>query len=354
MADVITPYGTATLLGLLRRTENIQYFWQNLYTRQINFDTAMIYLERVYRKNKKLAAFVAPNVQAGLNRLEGYTTEAVSPAYIKEKDVVDINLPFVRRPGEALITGSMTPEQRRMAWIAEFSDQHEVKIRNRWEWMSAMAAINGSITIESERYPKAVLDFGRDPGLSLTTDWTAQGANPMADIYKMRKKVNALTGGRVTTHIFGDQAWAAFYKAHKDDLKDLMDTTLRGSETAITKLVDGFEGMEYVGVIQGLNGAGRIEVWTYNTQYEDDNGDMQYFLDPGSVFGIAESLFDGVRCFGAIRDGRAGYQPIEIFPKNWVGNEDPFDEFIMHQSAPLFVPGEPNSTFLIKAVATQP
>ena len=137
MADVITPYGTATLLGLLRRTENIQYFWQNLYTRQINFDTAMIYLERVYRKNKKLAAFVAPNVQAGLNRLEGYTTEAVSPAYIKEKDVVDINLPFVRRPGEALITGSMTPEQRRMAWIAEFSDQHETKIRNRWEWMSA-------------------------------------------------------------------------------------------------------------------------------------------------------------------------------------------------------------------------
>lgn len=350
MPDVINTFDTATLLGLITRTEEPTYFWQKFFTRQINFDGNKIYLERVFRRNKKLAAFVAPNVQAGLNRLEGYSAEAVSPAYIKEKDIIDINLPFVRRPGEALVTGSMTPEQRRQAWIAEYADQHVTKIKNRWEWMCAQAVINASITIESERYPKAVLDFGRDPSLTLVTNWNAAGANPMADIYTQRRRANALSGARITTHIFGADAWAAFYKVHKEELKDLMDTTRRGSDTTITRLWDGYQGMEYMGTIVGLNGAGRIEVWVMSEQFENDEGEMEYFLDQGSVLGIAESLFDGVRCFGAIRDGRAGYQAIDIFPKNWVGNEDPFDEYIMHQSSPLFVPGEPNATFLIKAV----
>src|SRR5699024_9589435 len=141
-----------------------------------------------FRSQKKLGAFVAPNVQAGLNRLEGYSSEAYAPAYIKEKDVVDINLPLFRLPGEAPITGSLSNEQRRQAWITELSAQHRRRIHNRFEWMAAQAAITGQITIESKRYPKAVLDFGRDANLTSAPDWktTTTSANPMKDIKDQR------------------------------------------------------------------------------------------------------------------------------------------------------------------------
>lgn len=349
--DIIQPFDMVTLGGVLRRTELPIYFWQQFYTRQINFETQKIFFEDVFRSNKKLAAFVAPNVQAGLNRLEGYQTEAYAPAYIKEKDVVDINLPLYRMPGETPVTGSLTNEQRRMAWIAELSEQHRTKIYNRFEWMSAKAAIYGQVTIESEKYPRAVLDFGRDPGLTLVTDWTAAGANGFQDIKRQRLLSNQLTGSKITTNVFGADAWDAFYTKHQAELKDLMDTRYRGSDTTISRMTEGYEGNEYVGVIQGLNGAGRMEVYINNATFENERGETEYHLDQGSVWGVSESMFQGVRCFGAIRDGRAGYRPIDIFPKNWVGQEDPFDEYIMHQSAPLFVPGEPNATYLIKAVS---
>lgn len=349
--DIIQPYDMVTLMGVLRRTELPIYFWQQFYNRQVNFDTQKIYFERVFRKDKKLAAFVAPNVQAGLNRLEGYSAEAYAPAYIKEKDTIDINLPFYRMPGEQPVTGSMTPETRRQAWITELSEQHRTKIYNRFEWLAAKAAIYSQVTIESEKYPRAVLDFGRDPGLTLVTNWAAPGANGFADIKKQRILSNQLSGSKITTNVFGADAWDAFYTLHAAELKDLMDTRYRGSETTITRMTDGYEGMEYVGVIQGLNGAGRMEVYINTSTFENDQGETEHYLDQGSVWGVSESLFSGVRCFGAIRDGRAGYRPIDIFPKNWVGQEDPFDEYIMHQSAPLMVPGEPNATYLIKAVS---
>lgn len=346
----LTPYDIVTLLGVLRRTDLPTYFFQQLYGRQINFETQKIYFERVYRNRKGLAAFVAPNVQAALNRQEGYTAEAHAPAYIKEKDTIDINMPFYRLPGETPVTGSLTNEQRRQAWIAELTQQHLTKINNRFEWMAARAAIDAQIVIESERYPRAVLDFGRNPGLTLLTDWKAAGANGFNDIKKQRRLSNQLTGSKITTNIFGADAWDAFYDLHKAELKDLLDTRFRGSETNITRMLDGYEGMEYVGVIQGLNGAGRMDVYINTSTYIDEKGQTQYYLDQGSVFGYSEAMFDGVRCFGAIKDGRAGYKAIDIFPKNWVGQEDPFDEYLMHQSAPLFVPGEPNATYLIKAV----
>jgi len=58
-------------------------------------------------------------------------------------------------------------------------------------------------------------------------------------------------------------------------------------------------------------------------------------------------MMDGVRCFGAIRDKKAGYQALEFFMKNWE-IEDPSHEYIMSQSAPLMVPKEPNATYSIK------
>lgn len=348
--EQIIPYSTTTLLKVQQVVKNPFSFFLQFFPNQINFDTETISFEKVVVDNRRMAAFVAPNVQAGLNRIDGYDARSYKPAYIKEKDVVDINIPFFRRAGETPVTGSLTPQQRRLAVIAKFTQEHITKIQNRWEWMAARALLDGAIEINGDRYTRSYLSFGRDPGLTLTTNWKDPNANAFNDIKRMRVLSNRLCGTKITTNIFGADAWDAFCALHKDFLKDLLDTRFRGSDTKYSKLVDGYDGVEYVGEIVGLNGAGRMQVYINTATFEDDNGEMQYVQDQGSVFGVDGSAVQGVRCFGAIRDGRADYKAIPIFPKNWIGNDDPFDEFIMHQSAPLMVPMVPNATYYIKAV----
>jgi hypothetical protein len=53
---------------------------------------------------------------------------------------------------------------------------------------------------------------------------------------------------------------------------------------------------------------------------------------------------NGTRCYGAIRDKRAGLAAMSLFPKMW-DQEDPSVTYTMTQSAPLMVPGNPNNSF---------
>ena len=351
MQGDIIPYSTTTLLGVQTRVIQPFSFWLQFFTQTLNFDTETISFEKVQINNRGLAPFVAPNVQAAYNRLDGYDAAQFKPGYIKEKDVVDINMPFFRQAGETPVSGSLSPNQRRAAIIAKLTQDHVTRIHNRFEWMASQAIQHAAIEISGERYTKSVLSFGRDPNLTLTTDWTeGKGGNGFNDIKRMRVLSNRLCGSEIRINIFGADAWDAFYKLHKEELKDLLDTRYRGSDTNITKLIDGFDGIEYVGDIVGLNGAGRIKVFINTMVYTDEKGATQYFQDQGSVVGIDPNAFSGVRCFGAIRDGRADYKSMEIFPKNWVNGEDPYEELIMHQSAPLMVPLAPNATYYIKAV----
>ncbi len=101
---------------------------------------------------------------------------------------------------------------------------------------------------------------------------------------------------------------------------------------------------EFRGVLQGANGQGRLEVYTYNEQYEDENDVTQSIMNTYSVVGTGNNL-RGVRCYGAIRDKRAGLQALPLFPKMW-DQEDPSATFVMTQSAPLMVPVNINNSFV--------
>ena len=118
-----------------------------------------------------------------------------------------------------------------------------------------------------------------------------------------------------------------------------------GLDVNVSRMNDGYEGQEYMGVIQGSNGGGRIEAWVDTSKYVDGNGSEQFFLDQNTVVGISD-MVEGVRCFGAIKDLDAGLQPLEVYSKMW-RNEDPSVEYILSQSAPLMVPKRPNASFKI-------
>lgn len=342
-------YDLTTLLEVLRVQKTPSSFWLQWFPRQINFETQEIAFDKVFGDDRGLAPLVVPNVQGRVLGLDGYETMAFKPAYVKPKHVVDPNMVIERQPGEALATGSMSIEQRRNAVIGEITRRHKVLLQNRNQWLAARAIIDGKVTISGEDYPTTLVDFRRHASLTgvLTggARWSETTANPLSDLKTMRINANNRSGARITQHIFGANAWDLF--TQRVDLKDLMDVRYKGSDTLVTRMDDGYEGVEYMGVIQGLNGAGRIEVWVNTEKYIDpETGDEEFYLDQDTVVGVSP-MVQGVRCFGAIKDKKAGYRALEVFMKMWE-NEDPSVEYLLSQSAPLMVPKQPDATFSLK------
>lgn len=346
-----TSYDLATLLAVRSRQVTLAPFWLNFFGRQMNFDTPYIDFEKVARRYKKLAPFVAPNAQGRVITTQGSNMQRFAPAYVKPKSVIDPNKVVHRQVGEQLYQ-PMSLAQRRDAVIAEEIKEHKTRMANREEWMAAHAVINGSVTVSGEDYPTATVDFGRDASLTSvlagTAKWDVSTGAPLTDLKTMRQRSHNLSGQTVRRVIFGQNAWDLL--ATRLELNDpqnggLLDTNFRGSSTDITRMLDGFEGAEYVGRLAGRNGQGAFECWVYHATYDDDTGTEQPLLNTNDVVGVGD--VDGVRCYGAIQDPEAGYRAMPLFMKNWV-NKDPAVEYILSQSAPLMVPGEPNATFRLR------
>lgn len=348
MADQVSVYSSTTLLNVMSHTKIITPFWLGFFPGQINFVTEKIAFDRVNRDYRRLAPFVAPNVQGRVQGRQGSDLVDFAPAYVKPKDVVDPNLDLIRRPGEALATGTLSPQQRYDAVVAEILMEHKTKLQNRNEWLAAKAVIDGAVTIEGEDYPSTTVNFRRHSSLSVqlltTARWSESTGKPLEDIQDAKLNAHSRSGMKVTKIIFGANAWEYFVT--RVDIKNMMDRNFGGLDTNVTRMVDGYEGQEFLGYIGGLNGAGRFEAWLDTSKYVDESGAEQFFLDQDTVVGVG--AVEGVRCFGAIKDVRA-LRAQEVFTKMWQ-QEDPSVEYILSQSAPLMVPKRPNASFKIKVV----
>lgn len=342
-------YNTAELLETLRVVRQpTSFFLDLLFNRQINFETETINFDVVYGDDRKLAPFVVPNVQGRASKMSGYEQRSFKPAYLKPKDIIDPNMVIERQPGEALGTGSLSLSQRRDAVVAELLRQHSVKHRNRQEWMAAKAIIDGKVTIKGEDYPETLVDFRRHSSLTYTLAgaalWSAGTADPLANLKAARVNANVRSGARIQKHVFGGDAWDKF--TARVNLKDLLDTRYKDSQSEIKTMTDGYEGVEFIGTIRSINDGGRLDIWVHTGKYIDEDGNEQFMMDQNTVVGFSEAV-QGVRAFGAIKDKKAGYQALEIFPKSWE-EEDPSVEYLMTQSAPLMIPKQPDATFSIK------
>lgn len=351
----ITPtiYEPSTLLATMRQVEAPTNFWLNLcFPNSMQFDDEWIDFSKI-TETRKLAPLVVPTARGVPMYSAAEKVYRVKPAYLKPKDPVSASHMLRKRAGlnngELLNVGGLSPSARYDAIVADILRQHREGIERRWEWMAAEAALNGSITLSGENYPEAVVDFERDPAhtvtLALNDRWGDAGVSIIEDIETWIGLVeNADFGGMVTLMIVGTQAWA---KMRADaGIKDLMDNNYR--QTSGTSFDFG------PGNGRNIQFKGRVtpslEVWLYNDYYHDESGNIVRFMDNRDVLLIAPEAVQGTRCFGAILDVGAGFQPTPIYPKMW--NEmDPSATHIMSQSAPLMVPVNPNATLRARVVA---
>lgn len=346
-------WGTAELIVLQqdRRQAPPDGFWMRFFPTVVTSTAEEIYFDQLPIRDRRLAPFVAPNVQGRVMRDRGRPMGSFKPAYLKPKHVVSPDRAIRRMPGEPL-QGNLSPAQRRDRIVAQNMRDEREMIERRWDWMAAHAVIYGYVDVYGEDYPKVRVDFKRDASLTIIlgagATWDDPDVlDPIADINLGRTRAFELGQSPVNTIIFGTLAWAAF--SSKEKVQKLLDNQNRGSNSLFnsTGLQSG-EPYEYQGRIAGPNGGGFIDLYTYSNTYEDENGEMQDYLDPRDVVGIGGNL-QGVRAFGAILDHES-MEAVPMFPKMWK-NQDPSVIYTMTQSAPLMVPGNPNNSFRIRAVA---
>lgn len=348
----ITLYGTTELIMVQQRFPQLpDGFWLNLANRTVTSDRQEILFERLDIDNRKLAPFVAPNVQGRVMRSQGFSARSFRPAYVKPKHVVDPSKAITRMFGEPLL-GGMTMGQRFDAHVANNMRREREMIERRWDWLACRAVVDGSVTIVGDDYPSVTVDFLRDPSLTIqlagsaTWDQTTT-ASPLEDLEAASDSAFQLGLAPITDLVFGVTAWKNFLK--NPEVYELLNKFYGGSTSDFQRTVlvppSNFQKM---GVISGVSGS--FGLWRYRNWYSDESSDgvlaRKEFLDPTDVVGYGSAV-DMIRAFGAIMDVDADFvAEATIFPKMWK-NEDPSVVYTMSQSAPLMVPTNPNNTFKI-------
>lgn len=330
-------YDTATLAGVVRELDPFDPFLLAMFFPEvITFETSDIDFD-VVSEDMQLAPFVSPMVAGKANKAAGGETRKFRPAYVKPKDVVDPERVLKRRAGEA-IGGQLSAAGRRDAIIADILSSHRKQLRRRNEWMAVQSLLTGKVTVSGEDYPEVEVDFQRAVGNTIVLGGVAawdqlSTATPVQDIDDW----GALAEGPINKLVFAPTAWALFRKFQ--EVKDLLDTR-RGSESVLETGPDGGKWASFKGIL-----GGDIECWVYSGYYKNAAGTKVNYLPDNTVIAASDAV-EGVRAFGAILDGAAGYQAVEEFSKNWV-QDDPAAEFVMTQSAPLMIPSRPNAVVAV-------
>ena len=295
------------------------------------------------KSKPKLTPFVSPLVAGKVVDDEGFTTKSFKPAYAKDKRRFDPSRPFKRVIGEK-IGGTLSPQQRLEANINRTLSKQLENLTRREEVMASEALRTGRITVTGDEYPTVVVDFQRDPSLTVGLAGGSRGGeagvNALDNLEDWVARIQEKSGAVGRTVIMDALAWRVFKADPKVekllDIRRLRDA----ADLALGPIAfgQGNDLARYVGTI------GDLDFWVYNDRYVDDNDAVQKLLPDYTVLIGSPTQLEGTRCYGAIQDEKAGYRAQRFFSKSWL-EEDPAVRWLLLQSAPLIVPYRPNASF---------
>jgi len=224
------------------------------------------------------------------------------------------------------------------------------------EWMGSQALLNGTVTISGDGFATVVVDFGRDPTLTVAlsgaqrwdTAFSAVGANgiftlPSTHIEQWSHQMLKKSGGVATDLIFTTSSWLLFIA--DTNVQKSVYYPRTGESNNVNYGSQTQRGAQYKGKW------GQYDLWVYNDWYVDDNNVEQPMLPDGTVLMSGPDLM-GTRAFGQILDPAFNYRALPYAPKTWV-EEDPAQRVIMMQSSPIIIPSRVNASLSATVCAPQ-
>ena len=267
-----------------------------------------------------MAPFVSPLVQGKLVEQRRYQTNIFKPAYIKDKRAPDLRKPVRRMIGER-IGGEMSGAEREAANLEfELTDQVDV-LNRRLEWMGAQALTKGQVIVEGEGFDTVVVDFGRDPeltvGLTSAKRWTRANIGTESNPGSVSPSDDVTAWATLILKKSGAPCRTLCSRFRRQAFKQ--DPALKGAivfparavwQPSEPRNVPG-QGAKYMGRW------GTYDLWIYSDWFVDDNNVEHPLLPDGGLIMSGPDLM-GTRAFGMILDPEFNYQSLPFAPKTWV------------------------------------
>lgn len=296
-------YRTMTMIGAIQALPTHRTFLRDRYfpctPATDMFPTEEVLIE--YRDgNKKIAPVVAPRKGGVTIKREGYTTRRYAPPLVAPKRGLTIDDLNKRGFGEDLYS-QITPEQREAQVLGNDLTELSTMIDGREEYMAASAMLNNGYVLKQyaddygEKYEEFELFFY--DGESDDSKYTPSGHWTDADydiIGDLRAMIRLLTSKGLPAEDF------VFSPDVTDDIiknkaiKELLD--IRNVNIGTIAPIELPEGASRIGVIN-IDGHD-INLISYDEQYEDENGELQYFMGEGNV--VLTAPASGRSLYGAV------------------------------------------------------
>lgn len=359
MTNPYELWQTRKLLGVFRDSKPETWYFGSYFPNQMRSTDEWIDFEKLPVRSKKLAPFVKPlgrGHSVFTDRVDGFRFK---PANLVVEDSIDPFRPLTYQPGidsSMLHPQDITPMQRLALIKAQMLAALQTSVERRWEWMRAKAIIDGKVTCVYKDGTSVLVDFQRDAGhtevLTSGNYWGESGVSildhfstvidTMVDAEFGGVPVRATMGGAVASVVRQDL-----------DILAHMDKNLAGGVHQVDRgLTPGDKIYKFGELFVGGASGQRIELWVNNETYTADDGTSTRYLAANEVvFTSTADAINGYECFGMIVDKDAQYQALPMFPKNFETGERVKVENLSVESAPLFVPINPNATYKLKAVA---
>jgi len=295
----------------------------------------------IQKGTRKMAPFVAPVCEGHVVQKEGYMTNQIKVPYIKVKmPIKPGEILNVRQAGDIIYQGNSSPQARLAQRVAKDLAFLRGLIKKRIEWMASQMLQAGTFSATGDDVigEEFTINFNRNANhttaLTGTALWNTTTAVPLEDLRTWRALIKQNGNAFADIIVMGSSALNDFF-AHAD-VRNILDNRRMSFGYAEPQFLPG--GGVFYGTLEGWKIYGYDE-WTANAA-----GTLTALVpSTGVMIGCSQARM--VRHHAAIQDLRS-MAAVEYFPKTWQ-QEDPSQEWLMLQSAPLCCPHQVDSTAFV-------
>lgn len=295
-------YDTKTLIKTAKKIYPVRNWFRNRYfptTDKDIFPTKKVLIE--YKEgNRKMAPFVIPRKGGITMDRDGYIAKEYEPPYIAPQRPLSIDELNNKGFGEDLYS-DMTPDQRQAQVLGEDLADLSGMIDRREEWMCREIIFTGEVVMKhyAEKYGEGepvekVLRYYENQFQNTYTPkelWENNSADIYADLDAMVSMLT--TAGCAATDLnMAANVYAKFIG--NSAIQKLLDN--RTINIGNITPVETPEGVAHVGTI--IVRGKKLDIFVYDENYENEDGEMVPFMPAGKVFISAPGM--GRTLYGAI------------------------------------------------------
>ncbi len=328
-------FETRTMLDMVKSAEFMptSFLRDRYFGNIVTFDTLKVDVDIVDATGRKLAPFVNPKIGGKIVERQGYKTNTYEAPEVSPLMVTTAEDLLKRLPGES-VYGAISPEERAARQLGADLRELDERITRREEAMCAEALFDGRVTVKGDGYDEVINYAIEDADATKSVVWSAEDADIISDLRKLRREVVQKCGITPTEIICGADVIEALLK--NKAVREMLDTN--NFAVGAMKIQDQAQGVTYYGHLGG------IDIYGYDAWYFDDEAGVEKPFVPADKFLLGSPAVKTTMAYGCVAlagdDAMAFYEERRV-PDSWVQRANPSGRVVQIKARPLPIVNQP-------------